>query len=63
MKKEYIDKYGNDSLPHLKTASENNVDVFVTTCKPLIEDREELEVLFNIKIRTPIEMLKAGHDH
>jgi len=58
MQKEYIDKYGNDSLPHLKIASENNADAFVTTNAALLRDREELEVLFNIKIRTPIEMLK-----
>ena len=58
MKTKYIDHYGIDSLPHLKIASENKVDYFVTTNKALLKDREELEKLFIIKIKTPKEMNK-----
>lgn len=58
MKDKYIDHYGIDSLPNLIEASQNRCAVFVTTNKPLLEDRKELEKRFNIKIRTPKEMLK-----
>jgi len=58
MKQRYIDKFGNDSLTHLKIASENATDIFVTTNQGVLEDREELEKHFKIKIRTPIEIYK-----
>ncbi len=57
MKEKYLDKYGNDSLVHLKIASENHSDFFATSNELILEDREELELLFNIKIRTAYEML------
>ncbi len=56
MKKKYIDHYGIDSLPHLRIASENNLDIFLTLNRSLIKDREELEKIFKIKIRTPEEL-------
>ena len=56
MKEKYIDQYGIDSLPNLIIASENKLDVFLTLNEGLIEDREELEKRFNIKIRTPEEL-------
>lgn len=56
MKNKYLDHYGIDSLPHLIVASENDLDVFLTLNKSLLEDREELEEKFNIEIiRTPEE--------
>lgn len=58
MKDEYIDMYGIDSLPNLFQASLNKCDVFVTINKEMLEDREELEKTFKIKIRTPAEMIK-----
>jgi hypothetical protein len=58
MKEQYIDQYGIDSLPHLRNASNHKVDYFVTINKSLIKDRDELENKFNIKIRTPKEMLE-----
>ena len=58
MKTKYIDHYGIDSLPNLIIASQNNIGHFVTTNEALLKDREELEKKFNIKIRTPGEMLK-----
>lgn len=57
-KNKYIDMYGIDSLPHLKEAKECGCDVFMTTNKSMIEDREKLEKVFGIKIRTPKEMLE-----
>ena len=56
MKEKYIDHYGIDSLPNLIIASQNNLDVFLTTNKSLIEDRDELQEIFNIKIRMPGEL-------
>jgi len=58
IKDEYIDHYGIDSLPQLRTASENNCEVFLTTNKSLLEDREVLQELFNIKILFPKEALE-----
>ena len=57
MKDEYIDHYGIDSLPQLRHASQLNAQseeevVFVTSCQPLLTDREELQNLFNIRILT-----------
>jgi hypothetical protein len=56
MKAQYIDHYGIDSLPHLRKAAEMHCAMFVTTNQEMLDDRKELEVLFNIKIRTPEEM-------
>jgi len=50
MKDRYIDKHGIDSLPQLEIASRNGVEVFVTTNKSLLKDKEELEEKFNLKI-------------
>jgi len=58
MKFKYIDMYGIDSLPHLKKASAHKIEFFVTINESLLEDREELEEFFDIKIRTPEEMLE-----
>ncbi len=58
MEKEYIDHYGIDSLPHLIIASQNKMDVFITTNESLLRDREELEAKFKIKIRAPSELLQ-----
>ena len=57
IKDEYIDKYGNDSLRHLKIASEAGNDFFVTNNKGMIKDREELEKKYGLKIKTAKEML------
>ena len=56
MKKEYIDMYGIDSLPHLKLASENGCDIFLTINESMLKDKEELEKKFSIKIRKPSEV-------
>ena len=58
MKKEYLDHYGIDSLPHLKIASENRCECFVTSNKRLLADRQELEEAFGIRIRTPQELIE-----
>lgn len=58
MKDKYLDKYGNDSLKHIKVATQGGADVFVTNNTNLLKDRAELEKKFKIKIRTPIEMLR-----
>lgn len=55
MKKEYIDHYGIDSLPHLKEASEARAEVFLTSNESLLADRTELEEIFDIRILTPEE--------
>ena len=57
MRKTYIDQYGNDSLVHIKIASENACDIFTTNNKAVLKDREKLEQRFNIKIRSATEML------
>lgn len=57
MKDKYIDEYGLDSLPHLKIASENKCDIFITSNNNLLKDREELEKIFDIKIKTLKEMI------
>jgi len=56
MKDKYYDKYGIDSLEHLKIAADARCDFFITTNETLISDRKELEIVFQIKIRTPKEM-------
>lgn len=61
MKEKYIDHYGIDSLPHLKCASQAGCDIFITMNKCLLEDRDELEAIFNIKIRTPQEIMDEKH--
>jgi len=58
MKQKYIDQYGIDSLVHLKIASANRCDYFVTTNESLLQDKEELEKIFKIKIARPEEL---GH--
>lgn len=58
MKDKYIDHYGIDSLPHLKAASENKCEIFLTSNKELLKDRIELEKIFTIKILTPEEFVK-----
>lgn len=58
MKDKYIDQYGIDSLPNLKQASDVGAEYFTTTNQGLIDDREELEEVFKIKIRTPQEMVE-----
>lgn len=57
MKEKYIDKYGIDSLVHLKIASKSKSDYFITANKDLIKDRNELEKIFKIKIKTPEELI------
>lgn len=56
MKEKYIDQYGIDSLPHLKIAKEAGCDMFITTNEEMLDDREELEQKFNIKIKRPDEV-------
>lgn len=58
MKSQYIDQYGIDSLPNLKDASKHKIEFFVTLNKEMLKDRDELEKLFLVKIRSPTEMLK-----
>lgn len=58
MKNEYIDQYGIDSLKHLKEASLVGAEYFMTINMGMIADRAELEERFNIKIRTPEEMMQ-----
>lgn len=62
MKEKYIDHYGIDSLPNLKEASAHKVDVFVTLNKKMLEDREELEKVFKVKIRTPEEFVEENEE-
>ena len=49
--------YGIDSLPHLREASKQKVDVFVTVNDSVLADRVELEFFFGLKIRTPEDVL------
>lgn len=58
MKAEYIDQYGIDSLPNLKAASASGLDSFITTNRSVLEDREELEETFGVRIFTPSEAVK-----
>jgi hypothetical protein len=60
MKEKYIDHYGIDSLPHLKWASRAGCDTFLTTNACLLEDRDELEEIFHIKILTPHELAEEA---
>ncbi len=62
MKDKYIDQYGIDSLPNLEAASEAQCEYFITTNQELLDDREELEEKFDIKIRDPTEMLQELPD-
>jgi len=55
MRDEYPDQYGFDSLPHLKSASKNNCDTFVTFNEEMLKDRDELYEAFGVKILTPDE--------
>ena len=57
-KEKIIDHYGNDSLPHLKTASECGAEFFVTSNEILLNKRKQLEKKYHLKIRTPGEMVK-----
>ena len=59
MKEKYIDQYGIDSLPNLIIASQGGMNVFLTINKGMLEDREELEKKFNIKIKSPEDLEKA----
>lgn len=52
MKDKYIDQYGTDSLPDLIMASITGRDSFITTNKELLKDKNELEAMFKIKIKT-----------
>lgn len=58
MKDKYIDHYGLDSLPHLIMAKDSGCEYFITYNKELLDNRVELEKIYDIKIRTPDEMLK-----
>ena len=58
MKEKYIDHYGIDSLPNLREASEMGFTHFVTTNENMLNDREELEKLFLVKIVTPMELIE-----
>jgi len=57
VKPEYIDHYGIDSLPSLIIASRTKADCFVTSNQAMLKDRDMLERIFKIKIRTPDELL------
>jgi len=58
MESKYIDRYGIDSLPHLKIASDSQCDIFVTTNELLLRKRKQLEKKYHLKIRTPGEMVR-----
>jgi hypothetical protein len=58
LKDKYIDQYGMDSLIQLRIASKNKCDIFLTLNDEMIKDREELEKKYDIKIRTPKEMIE-----
>lgn len=58
MEDEYIDEYGFNSLEQLKIAS-GNAEVFVTNNEKVLQDREELEKKFSIKIMSPLEILEG----
>ena len=57
MKTEYIDKFGNDSLKHLILASKSECEYFITFNQDLLNDRDELEKIYKIKIRSPNDMV------
>ncbi len=59
MKAKYIDQYGIDSLPQLRLASESSCNIFLTSNQALLDDRDELEKFFKIKIRTPEQVLEG----
>lgn len=51
MKKEYLDHYGIDCLPHLREVASfadkiKEIVIFGTLCKPMLDDREELKKYF-----------------
>lgn len=62
MKAEYIDQYGINSLPNLIVASRARCSHFITINKSMLQDREELEEKFHIKITTPEEALEEMKD-
>jgi predicted nucleic acid-binding protein len=46
-----------DSLSHLEIAAMSGCQYFITTDKKILKGRAELEQKFNIKIRTPEEIM------
>ena len=60
MKDKYIDQYGIDSLPNLKSAKIAGCEAFITINQGMLKDRKELERKFKIKILTPEEFIKES---
>jgi predicted nucleic acid-binding protein len=58
MREKYIDHYGMDCLPNLKDAAKCKAHYFITLCKPMLEDRKELEKIYNLKIMSPKEFIE-----
>jgi hypothetical protein len=56
MKDKYIDENGIDSLPNLVVAAQYRIPMFLTINKEMLEDKEELEKAFKIKIVNPLDM-------
>ena len=48
------------SIIHYFEAVTNMVDIFLTFTKEMLENRDELEKRFGVKIRTPEELSKGG---
>ena len=60
MKNKYIDQYGIDSLPNLRSAKIAGCEEFITINKEMLKDKKELERKFKIKIQTPEEFIKES---
>ena len=59
--KNYRDEYGHSFL-HYLTAVMNGCDAFITFNKIMLDNKEELEGRFKVKIRSPIEAYTEGLD-
>jgi F0F1-type ATP synthase delta subunit len=58
--RKYIDDYGNDSFINYLSVvlADKKIGGFLTMCKPLIKDKEEIEKKFGIKIMSMEELSK-----
>jgi hypothetical protein len=56
LRRSYMNLDGSSSLDELRVAVRAKADFFITTNKSMINDRDDLEKVFNILIRTPKEM-------
>ena len=47
---------------HILEAKQAGAEIFLSLCNKLLDNRDAVETLFNIKIRRPTELLKEIHE-